>query len=94
MIEHPDSENVFEKLTNFKKDCKMLENGEMNPEKQDSCPLPKEKIPVIKKIYLNIDNISLVFKRKLLRPIEGKEDILFKRRNNKVQVLGFSKLRS
>ncbi len=27
----------------------MLENGEMNPEKQDNCPLPKEKTPVIKK---------------------------------------------
>ncbi len=27
----------------------MLENGEMNPEKQDSCLLPKEEIPIIKK---------------------------------------------
>ncbi|MCP4652991.1 MAG: hypothetical protein GY858_06380, partial [Candidatus Omnitrophica bacterium] len=49
MIEHPDSKNILEKLTTFKKDCKMLENGEMNPEKQDSCPLPKGKFPVIKK---------------------------------------------
>ncbi len=49
MIEHPDSKNILVKITNFKKTCKMLENGEMNPEKQDSCPLPKEKTLVIKK---------------------------------------------
>ncbi len=36
-------------MTNFKKNCKMLENGEMNPEKQDSCLLPKVKEPIIKK---------------------------------------------
>ncbi len=37
MIEHPDSENSFCSPT-----------GKMNPEEQDSRPLPKEKIPIIK----------------------------------------------
>ncbi len=50
MIEHPDSEDVLEKLTNYYSNIlQFLENGEMNSEKQDNYSLPKEEVPVIKK---------------------------------------------
>ncbi len=45
MIEHLDREEILTKMTNFNETCKMLENREMNPEKQESFPLSEVKRP-------------------------------------------------